>query len=572
MKKLTTALLLLALNLSVALWAKAESVQPASQFASTPTPGPISGPSVVCANQAGVAYSVPALPGTVTYAWTVPAGATIASGAGTESIVINFGPGAGDICVTADDGSGASAPVCLTTVAATARPSSPDSIVGPMYSVCPGQVVSYSVLTPDPTATSYDWIVPPSMTITSGQGTPTITVEVGPTFTWGYVRVSASNCRGTTGQKVTTVYNAPTKPGAVSGPPTGACPNGTYTYSIQAVPGATSYTWFAPTGCSIASPVATGNPLTTSVTSVDITFPAGFVQGSIFVQSNSGCNSSERRELKIRSVPVKPGGIRGPLYGVCDLSNVMYYVDSVPGAESYTWTFTPGTFTTINGNGNDTIYVDFAPGFNQATLCVTANNSCGSSVARCGVVFARPQTPRFIDGPTGACNSNPATSIAYYEIQPMFGATGYDWTVPPGANITLGQGTTRITVDFLGASTGNVSVRATNDCGVSPARSLEVIVNPCRTSGSGSTTEFMELVAYPNPARGQIQVAFQSLVQQTYSIRLFDLTGREVLSFNRTSSIGANREILDLSEFTPGIYLLDLNSGEAHEKVRIIVE
>lgn len=572
MKKFTLALFLIALNLTAALWARAEGIQPASQLAATATPGPITGPTAVCANQTGVAYAVAALPGSVTYDWTLPIGASIVSGAGTASIVVDFGSDFGDICVTADDGSGASSPSCITTIAAAGRPNSPDSIVGPVYSVCPGQVVTYSVLTPDPNAASYDWIVPPTMTILSGQGTATITVEAGPAFSWGYLRVSASNCRGTTGQKVITVFNAPTKPGAISGPPTGACPNGTYTYSIQAVPGATSYTWFAPAGCVIASPVTSGNPLTTSVTSVDITFPAGFVNGSIYVQSNSGCNSSERRELKIRSVPVKPGGIRGPLFGVCDMTSVMYYVDSVPGAESYTWTFTPGTFTTINGNGNDTIYVDFATGFTQATLCVTANNSCGSSVARCGVVFARPQTPRFIDGPTGACNSNPATSIAYYEVQPMFGANGYDWSVPPGANITLGQGTTRITVDFLGASTGNVSVRAFNDCGISPARTLEVIVNPCRTAGSESNTEFLELIAFPNPAKNSIQIAFQSTVAQDYGLKVVDITGRDVMSLNRSSSIGSNRELLDLTGMSPGIYLICLNSAGSQEKIRVIVE
>lgn len=572
MKKLTLALSLIALNLSVGLWAGAEGVQPTIQSASTPTPGPIRGPVAVCANQTAVAYSVAALPGTVSYTWSVPTGATIASGAGTESIVVNFGTTFGNICVTADDGSGPSSSVCITTFSASARPSVPDSIVGPQFSVCPGQVVTYSVLTPDPNAQSYVWTLPPTMTLLSGQGTASIRVQVGSAFSWAYLRVSASNCRGASAQKVIAIYNAPTRPGAVSGPSAGACPNGTYAYSIQAVPGATSYTWFAPSGCSIASPISSGNPLTTTVTSVNITFPAGFISGSIFVQSNSGCNSSQRRELKIRSVPVKPGGIRGSLYGVCDQTNVMYFVDSVPGAQSYTWSFSSGTPATINGNGNDTVYIDYAPGFTQSTLCVTANNSCGTSIARCGIVYALPQTPISISGPTGACNTNSLTSIAYYEVQPSFGANGYDWTVPAGATVINGQGTTNITVDFLGATSGEVGVKARNDCGISAPRTLAVIVNPCRISGSGNSVEFKELVAFPNPAKGQVQIAFESLQAQQYSIRMFDLTGREVISYSRYCTTGTNREILDLSGFTPGVYILDLSSSEAHEKIRIIVE
>ena len=80
MKKFTLALFLIALNLTAALWARAEGIQPASQLAATATPGPITGPTAVCANQTGVAYAVAALPGSVTYDWTITSGSSIGSG------------------------------------------------------------------------------------------------------------------------------------------------------------------------------------------------------------------------------------------------------------------------------------------------------------------------------------------------------------------------------------------------------------------------------------------------------------------------------------------------------------
>lgn len=558
------------LNLAVVMIAGAAVSDYASEQVSIAV-GPVSGPAAVCLNQTGVMYSVESVGPAVYYDWTVPVGVTIVTGQGTSSITVDFTNTFGDICVTADDGSGPGAASCLTTTLASGRPLTPTAINGPTNTVCPGHVYTYSVAV-DPLAASYNWVVPNYMSIIDGQGTNTINVSVATGFVWGYLRVSASNCRGTTGQFTIGVFSAPGRPGAVTGPPVGACPGGTYTYSIAPVVGATSYTWYAPAGCIVSTPAASGNPLTSSLTSVDITFPAGFTYGSLFVSANSGCNSSPRRELKIRSVPQKPGGIHGPFYGVCDLAAVMYWVDSVPGATSYTWSFTPGTNTTISGNGNDTIYVDFNSGFRQATLCVTADNSCGSSVARCGVVFARPQTPGLIDGPTGACNSNPLISQAFYQVQPVFGATEYVWTVPPGATILIGQGTTQITVEYLGATSGNVTVTAQNDCGISPPRVVGVIVNPCRTSGDGSTVSISTVSVFPNPAKDKIVVQFEGAANEKYSIQMFDLTGREMLALNRESISGLNNEVIDLNRFSKGLYFLVVNRTEGQEKIKVVIE
>jgi hypothetical protein len=52
--------------------------------------GTISGDSIVCAGVQGVAYSVGAIGGAVSYAWTLPSGASIASGAGTNTITVDY--------------------------------------------------------------------------------------------------------------------------------------------------------------------------------------------------------------------------------------------------------------------------------------------------------------------------------------------------------------------------------------------------------------------------------------------------------------------------------------------------
>lgn len=68
----------------------------------------ISGNTNVCANLSGVVYSCPTISNAVTYSWTVPSGATIVSGANTNSITVDFGPAAvsGNVSVSVSNSCG----------------------------------------------------------------------------------------------------------------------------------------------------------------------------------------------------------------------------------------------------------------------------------------------------------------------------------------------------------------------------------------------------------------------------------------------------------------------------------
>lgn len=63
-----------------------------------PQTPPIQGPTPLCQNATGNVYSVTNTVGS-TYAWTVPAGATITAGQGTNSITVDFGTTGGQISV-----------------------------------------------------------------------------------------------------------------------------------------------------------------------------------------------------------------------------------------------------------------------------------------------------------------------------------------------------------------------------------------------------------------------------------------------------------------------------------------
>jgi len=60
-------------------------------------PAVVNGNAAPCANSTGNVYSVAPLPGATSYVWTVPTGASITAGAGTNSVTVSFGANAGSV-------------------------------------------------------------------------------------------------------------------------------------------------------------------------------------------------------------------------------------------------------------------------------------------------------------------------------------------------------------------------------------------------------------------------------------------------------------------------------------------
>jgi hypothetical protein len=165
-----------------------------------PAPDPagnITGTATVCAGTNGVAYSVAPIPNATTYVWALPPNATIASGAGTNSITVNFGTNAtsGVIIVYGNNicGDGPNSPPFAVTV--NPLPDPAGTISGPA-DVCSGATgVVYSIPA-IPNATGYTWTVPAGVTITSGNNTNSITVTFTPSAVSGNMTVKGTNSCG----------------------------------------------------------------------------------------------------------------------------------------------------------------------------------------------------------------------------------------------------------------------------------------------------------------------------------------------------------------------------------------
>lgn len=101
------------------------------------------------------------------------------------------------------------------------------------------------------------------------------------------------------------------------------------------------------------------------------------------------------------------------------------------------------------------------------------NNGAGQIVITYVSGGSPPASPASVSGNSTVC----VGSIFTYSISPVNLATGYTWTVPPGATINSGQGTTSISVTF-GNTSGTISVTADNICGSSTPTNFSVTVNP----------------------------------------------------------------------------------------------
>jgi hypothetical protein len=112
-----------------------------------------------------------------------------------------------------------------------------------------------------------------------------------------------------------------------------------------------------------------------------------------------------------------------------------------------------------------------AVGVYTAALTVVNAGGCRATSNFTVTVVNTPAQPAGITQPSPAATTVcAASSGVVYSISAVFGATNYVWTVPAGATILSGQGSTAISLDWGSVMPGAapIKVRAENACGISP--------------------------------------------------------------------------------------------------------
>ena len=194
---------------------------------------------------------------------------------------------------------------------------------------------------------------------------------------------------------------------------------------------------------------------------------------SIRVLDNCGISNPKTLALSLLN-SYAVGNIAGPQI-VCPYVNASlatYSVVAVTGASTYSWT-APNGATIVSGQGSNVVQVNYPLGFSSGTISVSVASYCGAgSTNKSLAVNVLPANPGAISG----LNCITIGNSSAYSISSVTGASSYNWSVPSGATIISGQGTTNVNISFgSNYAGGNVTVSAINSCGSSSLNSQKFV-------------------------------------------------------------------------------------------------
>lgn len=373
------------------------------------------------------------------------------------------------------------------------------------------------------------------------------------THSLSYTYTTTAGCPGSASQTIT-VNNCscppPAQPSSIQGPAK-VCTGSTLSYQVINVNGKT-YNWTPPAGAQIVSGQGTN--------AIQLSFSQNYTSGDLCVTATDSCGTSVSRcKTLTKHVAVRPSSIIGEKGGHCNTTTGTLSVNPVGFAVSYNWTV-PNGVTITSGQGTTSITFSTAANFSSGDVCVTTNNGCMNSQARCAKIYATPDKPA-ITGPNSVCANQQGVA---YSATPVNGANTYTWFVPNGSSIASGQGTPNMVMNF-GNNGGQVQVAAKNACGKRGNTKKSVTIN-CRVA------QHQDLDVFPNPASDYVEVVFTSAQAGSATIQIMDLSGRIVLTEAIEVTEGYNRNSLDVSTFSKGVYLMNIVQNDAVSRIKLVVE
>jgi lysophospholipase L1-like esterase len=257
-------------------------------------------------------------------------------------------------------------------------------------------------------------------------------------------------------------------------------------YSITAND-AVSYSW------SVSNAAIMGLSLIRNNSSVKIKYASTFTSGTINVVVTGCDGTSVTKTLDItKTIPGSPSAITStgggvPTTYICPFigGSNLTYVAAPPATNAssviaYRWTLPTGSqLISVNAPDSSSITIKFPTAPTSLILSVMAISGCGNSAAKSITLNkTAPSAPLTISGITDICNEveyYTQTENISYTASSANNAASYFWTVPTGATLVSGQGTTSINVIFVSTFvSGNITVQSISPCGNSVAKSLTV--------------------------------------------------------------------------------------------------
>lgn len=481
--------------------------------------------------------------------------------------------------------------------------------------------------TPSTTAISYDWELPTGVTQLSGGNSNIITVDFS-----GVTSSNTSNYTTTTGIStnvlrigvksrngvgVSTTSNtallnptttstaklltltaiAPAAPGAIKMTDEAISSvtavtiiskyvgtNTPLKLSATASALASSYEWELPTGVNVVS----GNPLTDREITVKFNgVGTGVTSYYIGVKAKNGIGysvtnnaalvpstTSTAKLLKVTtSLPAAVTVVSGQIAGLCGGNTYTYTITPSVLANSYTVVAPAGA--EVNFTSTLVFTVTYPAGFTVSTattvpnksLVITSVNGVGNSATT--KVLTLTTAMAAIGTVTGGTTYSSCNQT--FSIPAVVGASTYTWTVPAGATIVSGHGTTSVVVNY-GSLTGSqtIKVLATNACGVSSAlKSVTLTSGACPNAKQSEFNSPLvnEVKLYPNPATNVFNVELNAAIDAEMEMTVYSMNGSLVNSKNIQVTEGNNTITEDISSLSTGIYFVKFTNTSSNETI-----
>jgi hypothetical protein len=295
----------------------------------------ITGSASVCASATGVTYSVVSSPG-ASYSWTVPAGASIASGTGTNKITVDFGPTGGTVSVTKSYVDGCTPTIANLVVgiqtSATANANADQNICANTSATLNGSVTGAGGGTWSGGAGTFS----PNANTLNATYTPSTGEKAGGSATLTLTTTGNGGCSSSSDNIIISISAAPT---ANANADQTKCANNAAITLAGSVTGATGQSWSGGAG----SYAPNANTLTATYTPTAGEIASGSLTLTL-TATKATCNNVT--DQMIIAFSAAPTANAGGDQTVCASSPNVTLAGSVTGATSQSWSSSgTGTFS-----------------------------------------------------------------------------------------------------------------------------------------------------------------------------------------------------------------------------------
>ncbi len=500
-----------------------------------PQPVPsITGPDSLCLNETGT-YTTEG--GMSNYVWTISPGGSSVSGSGTNTIHVTWttsGPRTVSVnYLNANNCTAASPSVFNVLVFPLPVPS-----ISGNASACENS--TGDIYSTDSGMSNYSWTVSSAGIITSGQTSDSVTVSWGNagTGTLSVTYTSPAGCNPLSPAFKTIPINPRPVPG-ISGNNIVCINSGPKTYFTEA--NQQNYTWSISTGDTIL----TGSG-TSSVTVQWNTAGNRFI--SVTYSDASGCEAAIPDSLLVivEPLPSAPSNIAGPALLCTPAFWEEYSVSPIANASGYFWTLPAGAM--IQGSSNtDVIHVTYLPDAQSGDVTVYGTNACGNGTSSSLYVTLNPVPAQpvitLIQNDSLLSNA-PSGNQWYFNNQPL-----------PGDTLD------RLYVSLTGSYYTIVTL---NDCISDTSNVIHAVAVGIKDQPS------FTVKIHPNPASGKLFLDFTNPMEKVYKVCIVNELGATLYEGEKLLSQGESGWVVDLTGFSPGIFLLTIESSEGIVKKKII--